>query len=38
MAMFAREKETFLREFLKLEHGLPSHDTFSRRGIAFQKP
>jgi hypothetical protein len=25
MAMFAREKETFLREFLKLEHGLPSH-------------
>ena len=30
MAMFAREKETFLREFLKLEHGLPSHDTFSR--------
>ena len=30
MAMFAREKETFLREFLKLEPGLPSHDTFSR--------
>jgi hypothetical protein len=30
MAMFAREKETFLREFLKLEHGLPSHDAFSR--------
>jgi predicted transposase YbfD/YdcC len=30
MAMFAREKEAFLREFLKLEHGLPSHDTFSR--------
>ena len=26
--MFAREKERFLREFLKLEHGLPSHDTF----------
>jgi DDE_Tnp_1-associated len=30
MAMFAREKGTFLREFLKLERGLPSHDTFSR--------
>ena len=30
MAIFAREKEAFLREFLKLEHGLPSHDTFSR--------
>ena len=30
MAMFAREKETFLRKFLKLERGLPSHDTFSR--------
>ena len=30
MAMFAREKEAFLRQFLKLEKGLPSHDTFSR--------
>ena len=30
MALFAREKETFLRQFLKLENGLPSHDTFSR--------
>ena len=30
MSIFAREKETFLREFLKLEHGPPSHDTFSR--------
>jgi len=30
MAMFAREKEAFLREFLKLENGPPSHDTFSR--------
>ena len=30
MAIFAREKEAFLREFLKLEHGPPSHDTFSR--------
>jgi len=28
--MFAREKEAFLRQFLKLEKGLPSHDTFSR--------
>jgi len=30
MAMFAREKEDFLRQFLKLKNGLPSHDTFSR--------
>jgi predicted transposase YbfD/YdcC len=30
MATFARSKETFLRSFLKLENGLPSHDTFSR--------
>ncbi len=30
MALFAREKEAFLRQFLKLEKGLPSHDTFSR--------
>ena len=30
MAIFAREKEVFLREFLVLEHGVPSHDTFSR--------
>ena len=30
MSIFAREKATFLREFLKLEHGSPSHDTFSR--------
>ena len=30
MALFAREKEEFLRQFLKLENGLPSHDTFSR--------
>jgi hypothetical protein len=27
---FAREKEEFLRKFLKLEGGLPSHDTFGR--------
>jgi len=30
MADFAVEKEAFLREFLYLEKGLPSHDTFSR--------
>ena len=30
MELFAREKEAFLRQFLKLENGLPSHDTFSR--------
>jgi predicted transposase YbfD/YdcC len=30
MADFARAKEGFLREFLKLDHGMPSHDTFSR--------
>ncbi len=30
MELFGREKEGFLREFLKLEHGPPSHDTFSR--------
>jgi hypothetical protein len=30
MAEFARAKLEFLRGFLKLEHGVPSHDTFSR--------
>src|SRR5271167_2133217 len=30
MALFAKGKEPFLRGFLKLENGLPSHDTFSR--------
>ena len=30
MALFATGKEAFLRGFLKLENGLPSHDTFSR--------
>jgi len=30
MADFAEEKEGFLRDFLCLSHGLPSHDTFSR--------
>jgi predicted transposase YbfD/YdcC len=28
--LFARSKEPFLREFLALEGGIPSHDTFSR--------
>jgi len=30
MAAFAVAKESFLRGFLQLENGLPSHDTFSR--------
>lgn len=30
MAIFGREKEDFLRRFLRLEHGIPSHDSFSR--------
>ena len=30
MARFAESKETLLRSFLKLENGVPSHDTFSR--------
>lgn len=30
MAAFAEAKKDFLRGFLKLEHGVPSHDTFSR--------
>jgi predicted transposase YbfD/YdcC len=30
MALFARSKEKLLRQFLSLECGLPSHDTFSR--------
>jgi predicted transposase YbfD/YdcC len=28
MELFGRERETWLRKFLKLEHGIPSHDTF----------
>jgi hypothetical protein len=28
--LFAKAKEPFLRGFLKLENGVPSHDTFSR--------
>lgn len=30
MADFARSREVLLRQVLKLEHGPPSHDTFSR--------
>ncbi|MEO9188580.1 MAG: transposase family protein, partial [Acetobacteraceae bacterium] len=30
MALFAKAKEPFLRRFLKLANGVPSHDTFSR--------
>jgi hypothetical protein len=30
MALFAKAKEPYLRGFLKLENGVPSHDTFSR--------
>jgi predicted transposase YbfD/YdcC len=46
MALFAKAKEPFLRSFLKLKNGLPSHDTFSRLfrqldpvqfGIGFQR-
>ena len=46
MAEFAKAKEKFLREFLVLKRGIPSHDTFSRLfrlldpekfGAAFQR-
>ena len=30
IAEYGREKESFLRQFLKLENGIPSHDTFNR--------
>jgi predicted transposase YbfD/YdcC len=30
MALFGRSKEKVLRQFLRLEHGVPSHDTFGR--------
>lgn len=35
MGLFAKAKEPFLRGFLTLENGVPSHDTFSRlfRGL-----
>lgn len=29
MAMFGRAKECLFRDFLKLKHAIPSHDTFS---------
>ncbi|WP_275450486.1 ISAs1 family transposase [Octadecabacter arcticus] len=29
MAAFGRAKESFFRNFLKLKHAIPSHDTFS---------
>lgn len=42
MAEFGQSKEGFLRLLLRLEHGIPSHDTFSRvfrllRPDAFEK-
>ena len=30
MALFGQAKREFLGSFLKLENGIPSHDTFSR--------
>jgi predicted transposase YbfD/YdcC len=30
MELFGSSKEKLLRQFLRLEHGIPSHDTFSR--------
>jgi predicted transposase YbfD/YdcC len=30
MEVFGRAKRAFLRQFLRLKHGIPSHDTFSR--------
>jgi len=30
MAEFGQAKQAVLRQFLRLEHGIPSHDTFSR--------
>jgi len=30
MALFGEIKQPFLRQFLRLRHGIPSHDTFSR--------
>ena len=30
MPLFGHTKEPFLRQFLTLKHGIPSHDTFSR--------
>lgn len=30
MEVFGRAKRPFLRQFLGLKHGIPSHDTFSK--------
>ena len=30
MALFGRAKEEYFRQCLRLPHGIPSHDTFSR--------
>ena len=30
MAAFGKAKQSFLKRFLTLPHGIPSHDTFSR--------
>ena len=30
MALFGRAKEVFLRQFLRLRHGIPSHDQVNR--------
>ncbi len=30
MHLFGQSKEAVLRQFVTLEHGIPSHDTFSR--------
>ena len=32
MALFGQAKEDFLRRFLRLRHGIPSHDTGIVRG------
>jgi hypothetical protein len=37
MALFSEAKEPLLREFLKLENGLPSHDTFSRLSVCWTR-
>ena len=42
VARFGRAKETWLRTFLKLPNGIPSHDTFGRffsllDPVAFQR-
>ena len=31
MALFGQTKEPWLRTFLELPHGIPSHDTFNRQ-------